>query len=146
MVFSLNMNNCFKQMFDFFNSDTIQCIQASTGVNMKPLPQEQTRMSNIAEAFAKIESRFDASAAAGLDVVFQFSVDDDAHHLIVKDGSCKLEQGEHSDPTVTLIMDGDTFAEVVAGEINGMQAFMTGRLRTEGDMMLATRLSDLFSL
>ena len=103
-------------------------------------------MSNIAEAFTKIESRFDATAAAGLDVVFQFSVDDDAHHLIVKDGNCTLEAGEHSDPTVTLIMDGDTFAEIVSGDINGMQAFMAGRLLTEGDMMLATRLSDLFSL
>jgi putative sterol carrier protein len=103
-------------------------------------------MSNIAEAFTKIESRFDASAAAGLDVVFQFAVEDDKHHLIVKDGSCTLVEGEHSDPSVTLIMDGDTFQEVVAGDINGMQAFMAGRLRTEGDMMLATRLSDLFSL
>lgn len=103
-------------------------------------------MSNIAEAFTKIESRFNAGAAAGLDVVFQFSVDDDAHHLIVKDGTCELKEGEHSDPSVTLIMDGDTFAEVVAGDINGMQAFMAGRLRTEGDMMLATRLSDLFAL
>ena len=103
-------------------------------------------MSNIIEAFTKIESRFNAAAAAGLDVVFQFSVDDDAHHLIVKDGSCTLESGEHSDPSVTLIMDGETFAEVVSGEMNGMQAFMAGRLRTEGDMMLATRLSDLFQL
>jgi len=103
-------------------------------------------MSNIAEAFTKIESRFDASAAAGLDVVFQFSVEDDSHHLIVQDGNCQLMPGEHSDPTVTLIMDGGTFQEVVNGDINGMQAFMAGRLRTEGDMMLATRLSDLFSL
>lgn len=103
-------------------------------------------MSNIAEAFTKIESRFNADAAAGLDVVFQFSVEDDQHHLIVKDGSCTLESGEHSDPTVTLIMDEATFQEIVAGDINGMQAFMAGRLRTEGDMMLATRLSDLFAL
>jgi putative sterol carrier protein len=103
-------------------------------------------MSNIAEAFTKIESRFNATAAAGLDVVFQFSVDDDAHHLVVNNGECKLVEGEHPEPSVTLIMDGDTFSEVVAGEINGMQAFMTGRLRTEGDMMLATRLSDLFAL
>lgn len=103
-------------------------------------------MSNIAEAFTKIESRFNASAAADLNVVFQFSVDDDSHHLVVKDGSCQLVEGEHNDPSVTLIMDGGTFQEVVAGDINGMQAFMAGRLRTEGDMMLATRLSDLFNL
>ena len=103
-------------------------------------------MSNIAEAFNTIESRFDAGAAAGLDVVFQFSVDDDHHHLVVKDGTCQLVAGEHGAPSVTLIMDAATFQEIVSGELNGMQAFMGGRLRTEGDMMLATRLSDIFSL
>ena len=103
-------------------------------------------MSNIADAFNQIESRFNANAAAGLDVVFQFSVDEDSHHLIVKDGGCQLVEGAHDDPSVTIIMDSDTFQEVVSGEMNGMQAFMAGRLRTEGDMMLATRLSDLFSL
>ncbi|WP_320823423.1 SCP2 sterol-binding domain-containing protein [Reinekea sp.] len=103
-------------------------------------------MSTTAEAFTQIKSRFNASAATGLDVVFQFAVDGDVHHLIIKDGQCSLQAGEHDDPTVTLIMDGATFQEVVSGELNGMQAFMAGRLRTEGDMMLATRLSDLFSL
>ena len=43
-------------------------------------------------------------------------------------------------------MDTDTLGEIAEGELNGMQAFMAGRLRTEGDMMLATKLSDLFSI
>lgn len=103
-------------------------------------------MSDIVQIFEKIESQFDPSAAAGLDVVFQFAVDDDHHYLEIQEGACKLHSGEHEDPSVTLIMDADTFSEIVSGEINGMQAFMAGRLRTEGDMMLATKLSDLFSL
>lgn len=103
-------------------------------------------MSAIADAFAKIESQFNSSAAAGMDVVFQFSIDEDAYHLIVSDGACQLVQGTHDDPSVTLIMDQETFEQVASGELNGMQAFMAGKLRTEGDMMLATRLSDLFSL
>lgn len=103
-------------------------------------------MSAIAEAFGKIESKFNASAAAGLDVVFQFNVDGETHHLSVADGECKLAVGEHDEPTVTLIMDQATLDEIISGELNGMQAFMAGRLRTEGDMMLATRLSDLFGI
>ena len=103
-------------------------------------------MSSLVDAFNQIESRFNATAAAGLDVVFQFTIDDDAYHLVVKDENCTLTAGEHEDPTVTLIMNRATFEEVVSGELNGMQAFMAGRLRTEGDMMLATRLAALFSL
>lgn len=104
-------------------------------------------MTSIADHFNNIESRFNADAADGMDVVFQFNIEDgDTYHLVVMDSTCKLEQGEHSDPSVTLIMDSDTLEEIVTGDLNGMQAFMAGRLRTEGDMMLATRLSDLFSL
>ncbi|MEX2366377.1 MAG: SCP2 sterol-binding domain-containing protein [Pseudohongiellaceae bacterium] len=104
-------------------------------------------MASTADMFNNIESQFNADAASGLDVVFQFNIDDsDTYHLIVKDNQCQLVSGEHQDPTVTLIMNEDTLKEIVSGDLNGMQAFMAGRLRTEGDMMLATRLSDLFSL
>lgn len=41
-------------------------------------------------------------------------------------------------------MDGDTMKGIVSGETDGMQAFMGGKLRTEGDMMLAMKLSELF--
>ena len=33
---------------------------------------------------------------------------------------------------------------IATGETDGMQAFMGGKLRTEGDMMLAMKLSELF--
>ncbi|MEX0623819.1 SCP2 sterol-binding domain-containing protein [Saccharospirillum sp.] len=104
-------------------------------------------MASTADMFNNIESQFNADAASGLDVVFQFNIDDsDTYHLIVKNKQCKLVSGEHQDPSVTLIMNEETLKEIASGDLNGMQAFMAGRLRTEGDMMLATRLSDLFSL
>ena len=34
--------------------------------------------------------------------------------------------------------------KIVSGETDGMQAFMGGKLRAEGDMMLAMKLSELF--
>ncbi|WP_108124403.1 SCP2 sterol-binding domain-containing protein [Saccharospirillum mangrovi] len=104
-------------------------------------------MATTAELFNTIQSRFDADAAGDMDEVFQFAIEDEAtYHLVVKNGQCELGEGEHDDPSVTLLMDADTLQDIASGELNGMQAFMAGRLRTEGDMMLATRLSDLFSL
>ncbi len=41
-------------------------------------------------------------------------------------------------------MDGETLEGIVSGETDGMQAFMGGKLRAEGDMMLAMKLSELF--
>lgn len=101
-------------------------------------------MSDISKVFTKMESKFDATAAAGFDAVFQFAIEDEFHHLIIEDQKCHAKVGEHDDPSVTLIMDETTFLELIQGKINGMQAFMSGKLKTEGNMMLATRLSDLF--
>nr|WP_163503208.1 SCP2 sterol-binding domain-containing protein [Halomonas socia] len=93
----------------------------------------------------KLQQRFDADAAAGMDDVFQFSFSDaDDYYLVVKDGSLDVQQGEHDDPSVTLAMTTDTLKGVMNGEINGMTAFMTGKLKATGNVMLATKLTSLF--
>jgi putative sterol carrier protein len=43
-------------------------------------------------------------------------------------------------------MNSETLEGIVSGETDGMQAFMAGQLRAEGDMMLATKLGELFTL
>ena len=43
-------------------------------------------------------------------------------------------------------MDSETLTEIVSGELDGMAAFMGGRLQAEGDVMLGTRLSQLFKM
>ncbi|VXD00254.1 SCP-2 family sterol carrier protein [Pseudomonas sp. 8Z] len=100
---------------------------------------------SVADIVQTMQSKFNASAAAGLDLVFQFNIEDgDNYALIVKDGTCALEQGDNPDANVTLIMDSETLKGIVSGETDGMQAFMAGKLRAEGDMMLAMKLSELF--
>lgn len=99
-------------------------------------------MANIIET---MQSKFDSSAAEGLDLIFQFNIEDgETYHLIVKDGACDLATGENDDANVTLILNNETLEGIVSGETDGMQAFMAGQLRVEGDMMLATKLGELF--
>ncbi|MBK8972770.1 MAG: SCP2 sterol-binding domain-containing protein [Hahellaceae bacterium] len=102
---------------------------------------------SVAETFNKLKSNFNADAASGLDLVFQFNIEDgDNAYVIIQNGSCELGQGDHADPSVTLIMNSDTFRGIVSGETDGMQAFMAGQLRAEGDMMLAMKLGELFNI
>ena len=57
-----------------------------------------------------------------------------------------MVDGSHDDLSVTLTMDSATMQAVMSGKMEGMQAFMMGKLRAEGNMMLATKLNALFPL
>ena len=104
-------------------------------------------MSTVAKILDSIQNKFNKEAAAGLEIVFQFKIDDtELFYLNVADQNCELGEGEHDDPSVTLIMDSETLSAIATGELGGMQAFMTGKLTTEGNMMLATKLGDLFAI
>ncbi|WP_225307436.1 SCP2 sterol-binding domain-containing protein [Nitrincola iocasae] len=106
---------------------------------------EAPTMADLHAVFSAMEQRFNSSAAGDLSAVFQYQITDgEAWNVSVDNGSCKVAQGEHDDPSVTLTMDAQTLEEVMSGETDGMQAFMTGRIQADGDIMLATRLTSIF--
>ncbi|KAI0733497.1 sterol-binding-like protein [Fomitopsis betulina] len=45
-----------------------------------------------------------------------------------------------SKPNVTLILSDETFRQLAEGKLDGQKAFMTGKLKTKGNMMFATKL------
>nr|WP_299241525.1 SCP2 sterol-binding domain-containing protein [uncultured Halomonas sp.] len=93
----------------------------------------------------RLKNRFDPQAAQGMDEIFQFNViDDEDYYLHVQDGTLGVHHGEHDDPSVTLAADSATLKGIMSGEIDGMHAFMSGKLKATGNLMLATKLSTLF--
>lgn len=104
-------------------------------------------MADIQAMYETMAGRFNPSAATDLNAVFQYKLDDGvAFYAAVNEGACTVEGGEHDEPSVTLMMDSQTYEEVLSGETNGMQAFMSGRIKAEGDIMLAMRLEALFPI
>ncbi len=106
-------------------------------------------LTNVKEIFTKMPEVFNPSAAQGLDAVFQFEItgDDGGNwSIIIKEGTCEIQEGTHDSPTVTLTMAGETWLGMVNKETNGMQAFMSGQLKASGDIMLAQRIEQLFPL
>jgi len=102
-------------------------------------------MSDAKKVFEAMVERFDSEEADGMEAVFQFEIDDSDHfHLVIEDDKCALQEGEHDDATVTLSMDLDTLKNVMSGELDGMDAFMQGKIRADGDIMLATKLTQIF--
>ncbi|MGB0203522.1 MAG: SCP2 sterol-binding domain-containing protein [Neptuniibacter sp.] len=104
-----------------------------------------TQMADMNSIFTEMKSRFNADAAAGTDAVFQYEISDGGEWFVtVQDGSCEVTEGSNDDATVTLRMDTETLEEVMSGETDGMQAFMSGRIQADGDIMLATKLAAIF--
>jgi 3-hydroxybutyryl-CoA dehydratase len=109
--------------------------------------EEKMAFTNVKEVFVKMPESFNANAAQGLNAVFQFDITGDdggKWNVAVKDGACVVNEGANDAPTVTLTMDAATWLGMVNKEVNGMQAFMSGKLKATGDIMLAQRFASIF--
>lgn len=100
-----------------------------------------------AELFAKMDECFNAEAASGINAVFQYEFhDDDNYYVVIEDGTKDIQQGDHDAPTVTITTDVETLLGTSNGSINGMQAFMSGKLKATGNIILAQKMQALFPL
>ena len=102
---------------------------------------------DIKEVFTRMPEAFNASAAQGMDAIFQLDITGEgggSWNVVIKDGTCEISEGTHGSPNVTLTMSAETWLGIVNRELNGMQAFLSGKLNASGDIMLAQRIEQLF--
>ncbi|MGD8475010.1 MAG: SCP2 sterol-binding domain-containing protein, partial [Anaerolineae bacterium] len=57
---------------------------------------------------------------------------------------CDVQSGTHEKPTTTLKMSDDDFLQYVSGKLPAMQAYSSGRLKIEGDLMKSQLVEKLF--
>jgi len=79
----------------------------------------------------KISGKFDGSVKFDIDGVGAVRVDENGASIDDSDADC------------TLIADSDVFQSLLSGDINPTAAFMTGKLKIEGDMGTAMKLGSL---
>ncbi len=106
-------------------------------------------LTSVNEVFEKMPQVFNASAAAGMNSVFQFHItggEAGDWFVEIKDGACAVSQGVHASPTVALTLADMDWVAMCNGTLNGMTAFMTGKLKATGDIMAAQRIPSLFPL
>ena len=101
----------------------------------------------VQATFERMGEFFQAERAGGVDVVFQFRISGPGGgdwHVTIKDGACTITPGAHSRPTTTLRMSDEDFLKYVAGQLPAMQAFTSGRLKIEGDLIKSQLIEKLF--
>jgi putative sterol carrier protein len=84
------------------------------------------------------------------DCVVGYSITENGttHNYVVtiKDKQASFEKREPSDARVTIGLALPDFLRLIAGELDGMQAFMQGKLKLQGDMMFAQQVPQMFGL
>lgn len=90
---------------------------------------------------------FDASAARGLAAVYQFDLtgnDPFQAYLSISGQTCSYHDGLADKPDIVIHAPGDVWMAIARGEVDGQQAFMSGKYTVEGDLSLLLKLRSLF--
>lgn len=100
------------------------------------------------EIFNEMQKRMDANPAklAGMKAVFQFDIsgaDPGIYSVAIADGKAVVSEGTSASSNITITMASNDFADMVEGKLDGVTAFMGGKLKVKGDMMLAMQLQSL---
>jgi len=106
----------------------------------------------LGEIFGRMAEHFRPEEAAGIDAVVHFKVLDrpgggyDHYEIVVRDGACRVSERPGLPPRVTIRIKPVDFLKLVTDNASGPVLFLRGRLRLDGDVMLASRLTGLFRI
>jgi putative sterol carrier protein len=103
----------------------------------------------LGQIFDYMASRFQPERAGNQSAVIGWDITSPegthSYQLKVADGACTAVQGNAEPARVTLGMALPDFLRFLTGQLDGMQAFMTGKLKLSGDMMFAQSMQAWFS-
>ena len=101
----------------------------------------------ILEALQGMVRHFDPEAARGLNVIIQMNISGDTggiHQIKIANGQAELLAQPTATPTMTLNVAAKDWLDISAGKLDGVKAFMTGKLKVDGDMGLLMKFPKLF--
>jgi putative sterol carrier protein len=103
--------------------------------------------------FWQMPQHINRKAAAGMKATIRWRITRgdgeraDVYDLEIDDGRCRVRRGEgEADPKVTIILDAAEFIKIATANSDPMQAYFKGRIKLEGDIMVAARLQPLFRI
>lgn len=105
------------------------------------------RFASVADVFDAMPAAFVADNAAGVAVVFQYHISGDHGgdwFCSIKDGHCRVEAGTIDKPNCTLKIGEADFLDLMNGRLPAMQAYTSGKLKIEGDLMKSQLIEKLF--
>ncbi|HET8743529.1 MAG TPA: SCP2 sterol-binding domain-containing protein [Gaiella sp.] len=96
------------------------------------------------EFFATLPEKADPSKTAGMHNTYVFDVENVGQWTVaVEDGTVSVSEGA-GEADCTIRASEETLVKIAKGEANPTTAYMTGKLKIDGDMGAALKLQKLF--
>jgi putative sterol carrier protein len=103
----------------------------------------------VSEFINRMATAFVPEKAAGIDASIQLKLtgaQPGEWYFLIKENQCTVNTGTTAAPKLTVTADGGDLIKIFTGQMDGMQAFMQGKLKLAGDMNLAMKLLTLFKM
>ena len=104
----------------------------------------------VSQLMDKMPGAFLPEKAQGVNAVVHFKftgAEAGDWNARIADGKCEVARGIPADKaTMTLTADSSDYVNLFTGELDGMQAFMLGKLKLAGDLNLAMKLMGMLKV
>jgi len=90
----------------------------------------------------KIKEHFEANpdTVKGLEALYQFDLDGESFYIVCDGMRASCGAGAVNHPQCTITMTADDFMNMIDGDLNPTTAFMTQKIKVNGDIGLALKL------
>ena len=100
---------------------------------------------SIEDLEAELYRRFRPDAAAGVDMLVRLSISERAHLLLnLRDCALTITRDSRAPDVTFLFNDLATATAIIRGETDAIGAFMNGKFRADGYLMMAFKLMEIF--
>jgi putative sterol carrier protein len=133
-------------------SQLVQIVAGATDRQLEELMASEARKDILDDIFRRMADHVDGERARDVNAVLHWKIYDspeggyDHYEVVLEGGTCVVSETPSREPSITLKLKPADFLRLVSGSASGPTMFMTGKLKLEGDVMLASRLTSMFKI
>ena len=127
-------------------------VKSASDAQLAEVMGSESRPKVLNEIFRRMPSLFRPERAGNTSAVIHWIITGapdggaDTYELVIADGACTLSEAPSHEPKLAVTVGGVEFLKLVSGNGNPVMMFMTGKLKAKGDLGLAAKVGDLFSI
>lgn len=106
-------------------------------------------MANLDNIFESMAGQFQSDKAGDLNMSILFNLSGEGGgkwNAKIADGKFDVNKGDIANPSATLSMDANDFEAMSKGDLNPMMAFMSGKIKVDGDLNAVMKFQSLVGL